>query len=178
MGGAQATALDYAADYDGKSPFPKASWHHVMRGSPKKVQPDPMWEVTKWLEACVETLREEDVLWWPLVVPLMDVGTLGARELTKHFLATWQWTVEVATTNFCLPAPTMLNIGQFQDEELKEGDRMPWLLAYAHALQHVGEAAEGRMWCPIGMHFTPEVSPLVDAFIEEMGTELTELGIT
>ena len=41
----------------------------------------------------------------------------------------------------------------------------------------MGEATEGRMWCPMGMHFTLQVSPLVDAFIEEMGAELTELGI-
>ena len=86
--------------------------------------------------------------------------------------------VEVATTNFCLPAPTMLNIGQFLDEELKEGDPIPWLLAYACTLQCMGEAAEGRMWHPIGMHFTLQVSPLVDAFIEEMGAEPTELRIT
>ena len=56
MGGAQASVLDYAADSNGESPFPETSWHRVIRGSPKKVQPDPMWEVTKWLEACIETL--------------------------------------------------------------------------------------------------------------------------
>ena len=71
----------------------------------------------------------------------------------------------------------MLNIGQFLDEEPEEGDHMPWLLAYVHALQHVGEAAEGRTWHPMGMCFTPQVSLLVDAFIEETGVELTELGI-
>ena len=42
----------------------------------------------------------------------------------------------------------------------------------------MGEATEGRMWHPIGMRFTLQVSPLVDAFIEEMGVEITELGIT
>ena len=83
----------------------------------------------------------------------------------------------MAATNFCPPAPTMLNIGQFLDEELEEGDCMPWLLDYKHALQHVGEAAEGRMWHPMGMCFTPQVSSLVDAFIEETGAELTELSI-
>ena len=31
---------------------------------------------------------------------------------------------------------------------------MPWLLAYAHTLQHMGEAADGSMWCPSGMCFT------------------------
>ena len=178
MGGAQPVALDYAADSNGESPFPKTSRCHVMRGSPKKAQPNPMWELIKWLEVCVETLREEDVLWWQLVVPLMDAGAAGTRELAKCFLTMWQWTVEVATTNFCLPTPTMLNIGQFLDEEPKEGDCMPWLLAYARALQCVGEATEGRMWHPIGMHFTLQVSSLVDTFIEEMGAELTELGIT
>ena len=42
----------------------------------------------------------------------------------------------------------------------------------------MGEATEGRMWCPIGMHFALQVSPLVDTFIKETGAELTELGIT
>ena len=107
----------------------------------------------------------------------MDAGGPGTRELTKCFLVTWQWMVEVATTNFCVPTPTMLNIVQFLDEEPEEGDRMPWLLAYACALQRMGEAAEGRMWHPMGMHFTPQVFPLVDTFIEEMGAELTELRI-
>ena len=170
-------ALDYAADSNGVSPFPKTSQHPVMRGSPRKTQPDPMWEVTKWLEVHVDALREEDVLWWQLVAPLMDAGTPGTRELVKYFLAMWQWTVEVAATNFCLPTPTMLNIGQFLDEKLKEGDRTPWLLAYARTLQHVGEAAEGRTWCPMGICFTLQVSLLVDAFIKETGAELTELRI-
>ena len=104
-GGAQATVLDYAADSDGESPFPETSQHCVMRGSPRKAQPDPMWEPTKWLEVHIETLREEDVPRWQLVVPLMDAGTAGTWELTKHFLALWQWTVEAVTTNFCTPAP-------------------------------------------------------------------------
>ena len=72
----------------------------------------------------------------------------------------------------------MLSIGQFLDEDMKEGDCMPWLLAYTCALQHMGEATEERTWYPIGMHFTLQVSLFVDTFIEEMGAELTELGIT
>ena len=59
MGGVQ--VLNYSADSDGESPFPKTSWHHVMRGSPKKAQLNPMWEATIWLEEHVETLREADV---------------------------------------------------------------------------------------------------------------------
>ena len=72
----------------------------------------------------------------------------------------------------------MLNIGQFLDKKPKEGDHTPWLLAYTHALQHMGEAADGRMCCTSGMCFTPQISQLVDAFIKEMGAELIELNIT
>ena len=54
MEGAEAAALDDAADSNGESPFPETTC--VMRDSPKKVQPDPMWEATKWLEVCIETL--------------------------------------------------------------------------------------------------------------------------
>ena len=86
--------------------------------------------------------------------------------------------VEVAATNICPPTPTMLNICQFLDEKPEEGDRMPWLLAYVHALQCMGEATEVRTWHPMGMHFTPQVFLLVDAFIEETGAELTEFRIT
>ena len=40
-----------------------------------------------------------------------------------------------------------------------------WLEAYAHALQQVEEAAEGRCWMPRGKNFLPMVSMLVEAFI-------------
>ena len=82
----------------------------------------------------------------------------------------------VSTMPICPPAPTMLNIGQFLEGRPKEGDRTPWLLAYDCALQHVGEATEGRMWCPSGMCFSLQISPLVNTFIE-MGAELIELNI-
>ena len=77
MGGAQAVALDHTADSDEESPFPKTSQCRMMKGSPKKVWPDPIWEAIKWLEVHVETLREEDVQWWPLVAPLTDEGALA-----------------------------------------------------------------------------------------------------
>ena len=54
---------------------------------------------------------------------------------------------------------------------------MPWLLAYACTLQHMGEAADRRMWWPSGVHFTPQISLLVDVFIQETGVELVEADI-
>ena len=86
--------------------------------------------------------------------------------------------LQVSTMPLCPPAPTMLNIEQFLGGHPKEGDSTPWLLAYAHTLQHVGEATEGRTWHLSGMRFTPQIFLLVNAFIGETGTELTELDIT
>ena len=154
MGGIQAQCWTMQQTPMGRVLFPKPvsiMWWGVPQRRPGLIT------CGKWPSGwkCVETLREEYVPWWQLVVPVMDAGTTGTQELAKCFLAMWQWTVEVAATNFCLPAPTMLYIGQFLDEKPKEGDHTPWLLAYARALQHVGEAIEERMWHPIGMHLTP-----------------------
>ena len=52
-----------------------------------------------------------------------------------------------------------------------------WLLAYAHALQCVGEAAHGRSWHSNGNNCTPQVSLLVDTFLEEMSAQLVEADI-
>ena len=51
---------------------------------------------------------------------------------------------------------------------------MPWLLAYACMLQHMGEAADGKMWW---VCFTLQISLLVDVFIQETGVELVEADI-
>ena len=59
----------------------------------------------------------------------------------------------------------------------KEGDHTPLLLTYASTLQCMGEATEGRTWCPTGMCFTLQISLLINAFIEETGGELIELDI-
>ena len=136
-----------------------------------------MWQATKWLEASGGNLGKEDITWWPLLLPLTDGSNMAAKELTKHLVAMWRWMVQVSTIPLCPPAPTVLNIKQFLNEHPKEGDHTPWLLAYARALQHVGEVTNGRMWRRSGVHFTPYISPLVDAFTEETGVELIEADI-
>ena len=65
----------------------------------------------------------------------------------------------------------VMNIGQFLKEDTT-GHRWSmwqWLEAYAHGLQHIREAAEGRCWRPEGEGFTPKASPLVEAFIGKTG---------
>ena len=176
-GGVQATLLDYKEDSDGESPFHETSRCIMMRSSPVGTCLDPLWQTTTWLEACRDGLGEEDIMWWLLVMPLTDGGTAAAKELTKHLISAWRWMAKVSTMPLCPPTPTMLNVGQFLEACLREGDCTPWLLAYTHALQHMGEAVEGRTWCPSGLHFTPQISLLVNAFVEETGTELIELDI-
>ena len=99
-------------------------------------------------------------------MPIMNGTIQETKELAKWLLAAWQWTFVVGAADFCLPSPSMLNIAQFSDEAADVKDCVAWLLAYVQALQCMGEAAEGRRWCPKnGLHFFIQMSPLVDAFI-------------
>ena len=94
-------------------------------------------------------------------------------------MATWRWVGKVSKTPICPPSQTVLNIGQFLDEDAEEKgwDQQQWLLAYVHALQHVGEAANRRTWRPNGVWLTPQVSQLVDAFIDGTQVELVEAEV-
>ena len=94
-------------------------------------------------------------------------------------MATWRWAGKVSKTPICPPSPTVLNIGQFLDEDMEEKgwDQQQWLLAYACTLQHVGEAVDGRTWRPNGVRFTPQVSQMVDAFIDGTRAELVEAKV-
>ena len=136
-----------------------------------------MWQTTKWLEASEGNLGEEDITWWPLLLLLTDGSNTATKDLTKCLVAAWRWMAKVSTMPPCPPAPTMLDIRKLLDECPKEGDHTPWLLAYARVLQCMGEATDGRMWHPSGVRFTPQISLLVYAFIEETGAELMEADI-
>ena len=94
-------------------------------------------------------------------------------------MATWKWVGAVSESPVCLPAATILNIGQFLDQDLTgHGWSMQqWLLAYACALQCIGEAADGRTWRPDGRCFTPQISLLVDTFLEVTNAEVMEADI-
>ena len=50
-------------------------------------------------------------------------------------------------------------------------------LAYAHALQHMGEAMEGQHWHPSSKLLSAKVLGLVDAFIMAMGAEFVEMDM-
>ena len=91
----------------------------------------------------------------------------------------WRLTFVLSAYHTCPPTPTSLTIGQFLPREFTEPSGMvqEWLLAYAHALQCVGKAAHRRLWHNNGDDFTPQVSLLVDTFLEEMNVQLVEADI-
>ena len=90
-------SLDYKEDSNGESPFHETSRCIMMRSSPVGTHLDPLWQMTMWLEACRDSLGEEDITWWPLVVPLTDGGTAATKELTKHLISVWRWMAKVST---------------------------------------------------------------------------------
>ena len=77
-------------------------------------------------------------------------------------------------TSHPMPGPATL-VGEWPRKKWREGMYEPlWFAAYPRTLQQVGEAAHGWKWdWPVGK--TPEVrvSPLVHAFWEETGADLT-----
>ena len=137
---------------------------------------DPTWRPTHWLQLVVQGISDDEVPWYELVIPL-TVGTEGtALLLAKHLLTAWRWSIKVLGWDTCPPTLTAVNIGQFMTkEEVAEGMGEPlWFVVYSCTLQQVGEAAHGWKWeWPAGK--TPEVrvSPLVHAFWEETGVDLT-----
>ena len=136
---------------------------------------DPTWRTTCWLQLVVQGISDDKVPWYELITPL-TVGTEGvALLLAKCLLTIWWWSIKVQGRDVCLPAPTVLNIGQFmmREEVLEKVDNFLWFEAYSHALQRVGEATCGQRWqWPKGKAQEVGVSPLVRAFQEETGVEL------
>ena len=93
--------------------------------------------------------------------------------LARWLMAVWRWAVTISPPPICLPAPMVLNTGQFLDENTTKcgWNVQQWLEAYTHALQNVGEAAKGRHWRLEGEGFAPKVLPLVEAFISMTGVQ-------
>ena len=87
-------------------------------------------------------------MWWPLIHPLPDRGDAATLALACWLMAAWRWAITVSTSSICLPAPTVMNIGQFLDEDTTGHgwSKEQRLEAYADGLQHVGETVEGQCW--------------------------------
>ena len=99
-----------------------------------------------------------------------------ALSLAKCLLTICWWSIKVQGWDVCPPALMVLNIGQFmtREEVLENVDNSLWFMAYSHTLQRVREAMHGQWWqWPRGKAPEVGVSPLVRAFWEEAGIELT-----
>ena len=166
--GVPTASLDHNEKEEEEESFHKFHHRRMMRCSPISQCIDPMWQATKWLQTSKEGLDNEEISWWLLVSPLTNGSDTAAKDLARWLMATWRWVGKMSKTPICPPSLTVLNIGQFLDEDVEEKrwDPLQWLLAYACALQCIGKAAKWRTWRPNGVWFPPQVSQLVDTFID------------
>ena len=119
-------------------------------------------------------ITDEEVLWHELLAPLTSGAEGVAKSLAKHLVAAWQWNVNVQGEGECLPAPSILNIGQFiTDKEAVGGMGEPhWFMAYSHTLQWVGEVACQRKWESRREALEIKASPLVCTFWHKTDVDL------
>ena len=108
-----------------------------------------------------------------------DGSDAATKDLAKRLMAAWKWARAVSESPICPPAPTVLNIGQFLDEDSTGHgwSQQEWLLAYAHVLKYVGEATDRRMWKPNRKCFMPQICMLLDAFLEATGAKVVEADV-
>ena len=153
----------------------------VMCSSPSKCcLIDPMWQTTQWLLNCETSLEEKEISWWPLVSPLINGSDAATKDLTKRLMAALKWVEVVSESPVYQPAPTVLNIGHFLNEDWTGcgWSQQEWLLACACVLQCMGEAMDGRTWRSNRKHFTPQISMLMDAFLEVTSAKVVEADVT
>ena len=135
-----------------------------------------MWQTTRWLRSFEEQCEEDEPIWWPLIHPLTNGSDTAMLTLAQWLLAAWRWAITISTPPICPPMPTVINIGQFLDEDTTGHgwSVQQWVEAYTRVFQHIGEAMEGRHWRPEGEDFALKVSPLVEAFIGVTGVQDAE----
>ena len=71
------------------------------------------WQMTCWLQLVVQGISNDEVPWYECIAPLTSGAESAATSLAKCLLAAWWWSLRVQGQDVCLPAPTVLNIGQF-----------------------------------------------------------------
>ena len=107
---------------------------------------DPTWRTTRWLQLMVQGISDDEVPWYECIAPLILGAEGKALSLAKCLLTIWWWSLRGQGLDICLPALTILNIGQFMtwDEVQGKVDNSLWFEVYSYALQGVGEAVHGR----------------------------------
>ena len=139
------------------NPHKESSSTHRKEPSHTQTGLGPEWQTIRWLQQCKLEIMDDKVIWWALTDPLTDGSDATSQALAKRLVAAWMWTFTHSEYCICPPALTSLNIGQFLPQG-STGTVQEWLLAYACALQHVGEAAHGKSWHSNGDNYTLQVS--------------------
>ena len=119
--GLPVTALDQLSGPEEEVLSPGAGRCKVLQSPSKRYQADPMWEPTRWLKGHVKCLTHRDVPWWELVMPMMNGGTQGTKELAQQLLTTWQWTFVVGAADFCLLSPSVLRMRPWMSKTTQPG---------------------------------------------------------
>ena len=148
--GATATSLDYYGEDEEDGSFHQFHACRVQLGSPREEREAPphqvvcnfpsvidiLWQTTRWLRSFEEQCEEDEPMWWPVIHPLTDGGDAAKLALVCQLMAAWRWAITISTSPICLPAPTVMNIGQFLDEDTTgcRWSTQQWLEAYAHGL--------------------------------------------
>ena len=140
---------------------------------------DPHWRAQQWLQVAAQGIRDEEVPWHELLIPLTSGVEGAAKSLAKYLVAVWWWNIKVQGEGVCLPTPSVLNVGQFlTDGEVEGGVGEPhWFMAYSHMLQWVGEVAHGRKWEVRREALEIKASLLVHAFWCETDVDLTMVSV-
>ena len=96
-----------------------------------------------------------------------EVMDENAEKLARRSVVSWRWVKQLRGPKFCPPVPTILNIGQFlEDSGSHMWMQQQWLLAYAHALQHIAEATTGHCWLNKVSKPSVQITDLVKAFMD------------
>ena len=56
---------------------------------------DASWRAKQWLEVAAEGIRDEEVPWHDLLVPLTSGAEGTAKALAKCLVAMWRWNIKV-----------------------------------------------------------------------------------
>ena len=126
----------------------------------------------KWMKEYQRSYCEVQLGFWLLLRPLMDRGEESTRQLACRLLSMWHWSSAVDPPTYP-PMPTSMNIGYWLWESDEEDKWQLWIEAYVCALQHMVEASMGWRWITEGEIRVPNITRVVEIFLNATGTRVS-----
>ena len=103
---------------------------------------DPEVDAMRWVKECQCSYTDAQLDFWLFLRPLTDGSEELSRHLTRRLLSIWHW-ASALDPPVCPPAPSLLDIGHWLQEDHDVDDRQWWIEAYMCSLQRVAEASMG-----------------------------------